>query len=172
MVWHEIVKYSPQKYNRNGVYTADEWTSRDDIGKDFDGKLFTLEEYLNIEKHYINVVHSIMKATNSKYLSIQYLEADKEYIINKIKCSKFYSIDSELLQSIQLLEKNRRVYITRITDLVRLSLREYIYVVLSNKEHKIQIKFGYDYYLNIACSLNYETLNYIVRNEGLYLDPR
>jgi hypothetical protein len=113
-----------------------------------------------------------MKATNSKYLSIQYLEADKEYIINKIKCSKFYSIDSELLQSIQLLEENRRVYITRITDLVRLSLREYIYVVLSNKEHKIQIKFGYDYYLNIACSLNYETLNYIVRNEGLYLDPR
>ena len=140
--------------------------------KGFDGKLFTLEEYLNIEKHYINVVHSIMKATNSKYLSIQYLEADKEYIINKIKCSKFYSIDSELLQSIQLLEENRRVYITRITDLVRLSLREYIYVVLSNKEHKIQIKFGYDYYLNIACSLNYETLNYIVRNEGLYLDPR
>ncbi|MBP3845303.1 MAG: hypothetical protein J6E48_09270, partial [Prevotella sp.] len=128
--------------------------------------------YLNIEKHYINVVHSIMKATNSKYLSIQYLEADKEYIINKIKCSKFYSIDSELLQSIQLLEENRRVYITRITDLVRLSLREYIYVVLSNKENKIQIKFGYDYYLNIACSLNYETLNYIVRNEGLYLDPR
>ena len=47
MVWHEIVKYSPQKYNRNGVYTADEWTSRDDIGKYFDGKLFTLEEYLN-----------------------------------------------------------------------------------------------------------------------------
>ena len=35
MVWHEIVKYSPQKYNRNGVYTADEWTSRDDIGKRF-----------------------------------------------------------------------------------------------------------------------------------------
>ena len=27
MVWHEIVKYSPQKYNRNEVYTADEWTS-------------------------------------------------------------------------------------------------------------------------------------------------
>lgn len=77
-----------------------------------------------------------------------------------------------MLQSIQLLEENRRVYITRITDLVRLSLREYIYVVLSNKENKIQIKFGYDYYLNIACSLNYETLNYIVRNEGLYLDPR
>lgn len=55
MVWHEIVKYSPQKYNRNGVYTADEWTSRDDIGKYFDGKLFTLEEYLNIEKHYIKI---------------------------------------------------------------------------------------------------------------------
>lgn len=28
MAWHEIVKYSPQKYDSNGVYTADEWTSK------------------------------------------------------------------------------------------------------------------------------------------------
>lgn len=33
MNWHEIVKYSPQKYDSNGIYTADEWTSRCDVGK-------------------------------------------------------------------------------------------------------------------------------------------
>lgn len=33
MAWHEIVKYSPQNYNSDGVYTADEWTSRCDVGK-------------------------------------------------------------------------------------------------------------------------------------------
>lgn len=47
MNWHEIVKYSPQKYDSNGIYTTDEWTSIWDVGKKFDGKLFTLEEYLD-----------------------------------------------------------------------------------------------------------------------------
>ena len=40
------------------------------------------------------------------------------------------------------------------------------------QEHKLHIKFGYDYYLNVSCSLNCETLKNIVCREGLYLDPR
>ena len=100
MSWHEIVKYSPQNYNSDGVYTADEWTSRCDVGKCYDGKSFTLEEYLNVEQHYIAVVISVMKATNCKYMTIQYLEADKEDIVSRIKSSKFYDIDSPLLNSI------------------------------------------------------------------------
>lgn len=172
MNWHEIVKYSPQKYDSNGIYTADEWTSRCDVGKKFDGKLFTIEEYLRVEQRYVSVILSIMKATNCKYMTIQYLEADKEYITSRIKSSKFYNIDSELLKSMPLLEEKRRIYILKITDIIRLSLREYIYVVLRNKEHKFQIEFGYDYYLKISCSLNLETLKNIVYREGLYLDPR
>ena len=143
-----------------------------DVGKKFDGKLFTLEEYLRVEQRYVSVILSIMKAMNCKYMKIQYLEADKEYITNSIKSSKFYNIDSELLKSLPLLEENRRIYISKITDIIRLSLREYIYVVLRNKEHKLQIEFGYDYYLKISCSLNMETLKNIVCREGLYLDPR
>lgn len=172
MNWHEIVKYSPQKYDSNGIYTADEWTSRCDVGKKFDGKLFTIEEYLRVEQRYVSVILSIMKATNCKYMTIQYLEADKEYITSRIKSSKFYNIDSELLKSMPLLEEKRRIYILKITDIIRLSLREYIYVVLRNKEHKLQIEFGHDYYLKISCSLNLETLKNIVYREGLYLDPR
>ena len=33
MNWHEIVKYSPQKYDSNGIYTADEWACMWDVGK-------------------------------------------------------------------------------------------------------------------------------------------
>jgi len=172
MNWHEIVKYSPQKYDSNGIYTTNEWTSRCDVGKKFNGKIFTIEEYLRVEQRYISVILSIMKATKSKYMTIQYLEADKEYITSRIKSSKFYNIDSELLKSMPLLEEKRRIYILKITDIIRLSLREYIYVVLRNKEHKLQIEFGYDYYLKISCSLNLETLKNIVNREGLYLDPR
>ena len=107
MNWHEIVKYSPQKYDSNGIYTADEWACMWDVGKKFDGKLFTLEEYLRVEQRYVSVILSIMKAMNCKYMTIQYLEADKEYITSSIKSSKFYNIDSELLKSLPLLQVTR-----------------------------------------------------------------
>lgn len=32
MIWREIVKYSPENYAENGVYTKNEWISRSDIG--------------------------------------------------------------------------------------------------------------------------------------------
>lgn len=172
MVWHEIVKYSPENYNENGVYTKDEWISRSDIGTVYEGKPFTLEEYLDVEQRYVNVVLSVMKATNCKYMTIQYLEADKAYITKQIKASKFRKIDSRLLSSVPLLEKNERISSTKISDILRLALREYIYVVLSNKEHGVFVKFGYDYYLNVSCSLSNDVLEDIVRKEGLFLDPR
>lgn len=172
MAWHEIVKYSPQKYDSNGVYTADEWTSRSDVGKHYDGKLFTLEEYLRVEQQYIDVILSVMKITNCKYMTIHYIEADKEYIVSQIISSKFHKIDVPLLKSVPLLEEKRRIYIKKISDILRFCLREYAYIVLCNKEHKLQIEFGYDYYLKISCSLNNETLKKVVNKEGLYLDPR
>lgn len=172
MNWHEIVKYSPQKYDSNGIYTTDEWTSMWDVGKKFDGKLFTLEEYLRVEQRYVSVILSIMKAMNCKYMTIQYLEADKDYIAKQIKASKYREIDYHLLMSISLLEEGRRISIERMSDILRLALREYIYVELSNKEHGVFVKFGYDYYLNVACSLSNEELEHIARKESLFLDPR
>ncbi len=50
MAWHEILKYSPKNY-KNRIYTADEWTSRCEVGKYFNGKQFTIEEYLRVEQH-------------------------------------------------------------------------------------------------------------------------
>lgn len=172
MAWHEIVKYNPVNYDKKGVYTIDEWTSRCDVGKHYNGKLFTIEYYLDVEQRYIAVILAITKATKCKRLTIQYLEADKDYIVSRIESSNFYEIDSHLLSSIPLLEVGRQIGINQLSDILRLALREYIYVELSNKEHDLQIKFGYDYYLNVACSLNNEVLSNIVRNEGLFLDPR
>ncbi len=172
MVWHEIVKYSPENYDENGVYTKDEWISKSDVGTSYDGKPFTLEEYLDIEQRYVNVILAIMDATNCRYMIIQYLEADKAYIAKRIKTSKFHKIDSLLLKSISLLEENKRISIEKISDVLRLALREYIYVEFSNKEHGVFVKFGYDYYLNVACSLSNEVLEGIVREEKLFLDPR
>ncbi len=83
-----------------------------------------------------------------------------------------YGILSQMIMDIAYRYQTQLKQTEKITDIIRLSLRVYIYVVLCNKEHKLHIKFGYDYYLNVSCSLNCETLKNIVCREGLYLDPR
>ena len=83
-----------------------------------------------------------------------------------------YGILSHMITDIAYRYQTQLKQTEKITDIIHLSLREYIYVVLCNKEHKLHIKFGYDYYLNVSCSLNCETLKNIVCREGLYLDPR
>lgn len=83
-----------------------------------------------------------------------------------------YGILSQMIMDIAYRYQTQLKQTEKITDIIRLSLRKYIYVVLCNKEHKLHIKFGYDYYLNVSCSLNCETLKNIVCREGLYLDPR
>ena len=54
---HEIVKYSPLFYDANGVFHKNEWTSCSEIGKSFDGKKLTTEEYFTTENNYIKCLN-------------------------------------------------------------------------------------------------------------------
>lgn len=51
-----ITKYNPKFRNELGHYQKKEWTSVSDIGKIFEGKQLTVEEYLNTENLYINSI--------------------------------------------------------------------------------------------------------------------
>ncbi len=66
---HTITKYPPWNYV-NGCYTKDEWTDYSDIGKIFDDKLFTLEEYLLVEQKYVNVILTILDELHCKYIRL------------------------------------------------------------------------------------------------------
>ncbi len=171
-MWHEIVKYNPIHYDKNGIYTIDEWTSRSDVGKCYNGKAFSIEDYLAVEQQYIDAALSIMDAAKCAYMTIHYIEADKKYIADRIKSSKFYDIDLPLLQSLPLLSKGKKIHYTKIGNVCRLALREYIYVVLRNDKHKLQIEFGYDYYMKVSSSLSNTILQEKVNKIGLFLDPR
>ena len=59
MAIHEIVKYTPINY-LNGVYITEEWSSKSDIGKIFNGHKFTINEYMQTEREYIDAVKIIM----------------------------------------------------------------------------------------------------------------
>lgn len=172
MIFHEILKYRPQNYDCEGKYIVDEWTSMSDIGKSFNGKKFTLKEYLHIEQQHVNVINAIMSSTKCKYLTIKYIEADKKVIMERMKSSRFCVEDSLLQSSIVFLKKGKNICSKNLDNIIRLALREYIYVILYNKKYNLQVEFGYDYYLYISCPLNNTTLEKIVQDNGLYLDPR
>lgn len=67
---HEIVKHSPLYYDAEGRYTRDEWTSRSDVNKMFNRNIFTIEEYMEVERKYVNAVKELMNITGSSYLTI------------------------------------------------------------------------------------------------------
>ncbi len=168
---HEIVKYNP-KFYKNGIYINDEWVSMSEIGNIYNGKRFTIEEYLAVEQKYIDTILSIMQRLKCKYLIIDYIEIDKTDLINNIRLSKFPKQDLPLINHIYNLETKNRIYYTKISPIIKLALRDYIYVIFSNNTHKLQFDISYNLYLNINCNLEFNELKNIVTKNGLFLDPR
>ena len=148
---NEIVKYSPDGYNSDGTYCKDEWTDYSDIGKIFNGKIFTKSEYLEIEKRYIECAIDIISESQCKYLTIGYI-AD---YINK----KNYRYKS-------------RIHISQIPDILQDMLRNKVWCVLVNLKKKLQIDIGWDYYMHVICPIKEERLKLIVESHKLYLNPR
>ena len=85
---HEIVKYSPLFYDANGVFHKNEWTSCSEIGKSFDGKKLTTEEYFTTENNYILAMCEIIRVTGSAHMTVEYLEKDELWIEQRMKTSK------------------------------------------------------------------------------------
>src|SRR5476651_1262643 len=69
-----ITKYNPQYRDDSGAYLKNEWTCYSEIGKTFEGKIFTFEEYLKIENAYIQAVLLFMECLNLDSLRISCLE--------------------------------------------------------------------------------------------------
>lgn len=165
---HEIVKYPPQNYI-NGIYEKDEWTDYSDIGKVFDDKLFTLEEYLSVEKKYINVILKILEELNCTYIRLD--RWFKNYA-EDIKDSRFPDVDYPLLRFAQSLKRGKCINKINIDKIIKLILRNYLGARLRNKKKKLLIEFGWDFYMHVQCELEEIRLREIVEKEGLYLNPR
>ena len=67
---YRVTKYDPA--NRvNGEYTKDEWTSMYDVGRSYNGKVFTFEEYLKVEKSYLDVIEDVLKELDIKAVEVR-----------------------------------------------------------------------------------------------------
>lgn len=68
---YNISKYNPEFKDNYGRYLKEDWTAISDIGKVFDGKVLSPEDYLEMENNYIKAVYKIINFYNLKNLKVQ-----------------------------------------------------------------------------------------------------
>ena len=127
----------------NGAYTKNEWISICDVGKTYDGKVFTFKEYLSVEKAYLNVIEKVMLELNVKRVRIK----QGEYMYSKLNNSVLRSPEEVLM-------------------VARGCLREDFWCKLVT--NNFFVHFGYDYYMYIGANIEEKHMSEIARENGLF----
>lgn len=143
MNYYRITKYNPAFRNEQGFYTKKDWTSISDIGKTFDEGILTIEEYKQIEDAYVNAINIILQENDISKMTVCKLEKNdciEEYILSQK--------DKELYATIFDFSK---LVLNDVETIIRLALRELIWCTLSCHTKKLEIEFGYDYYMYVRC---------------------
>jgi hypothetical protein len=161
-----ITKYNPKFRNELGHYQKKEWTSVSDIGKIFEGKQLTVEEYLNTENLYINSIDYFITALKLSGLKVEELEKNKAEIALKQPDNLYLYKMTMLFNSVK---NNQFLNIQEVRYISRLILREQLWCKLTYGS-TFFVHFGYDYYMYIGCHREYkEIFNKIVKS-GLFVE--
>ena len=78
-------KYIVFKSDFRKVDNIDEWTSFSDIGKIFNNKVLTMDEYLLIENKYLKFIEDLLNECNVKQLTIKSIEFIEKINWKKVK---------------------------------------------------------------------------------------
>jgi hypothetical protein len=149
---YRVTKYNPEyRDSRTGGYLKDEWTAISDVGKEYDGRIFTNEEYDLVEDAYVKAVLSFMDDVGVENLKLVNLWNGNKFQDNKIKIKENESYNCENLSA-----------------LTRLMLRETIGGKLINKN--MFVHFGYDYYMYVGVNKEPNKALKAVRDLGLYAE--
>ena len=172
MVSYRITKFDPEKRDKHGAYQDDaEWTSMSDIGNPAYHSI-TFADYAQVETAYVNAVKVIMAYQGVASLKIQDLES--HFVTSKKKFEQYRSTGG--FEGLQIdyksyfKEAKNEIYITgeQLDNMVRLVLREHLWMLLVSD--KVEVQFGYDYYMYIKCArLNPATINQI-KATGLFVE--
>ena len=141
-----VTKYNPQYRNQKGVYTKEEWTDVADIGKTFQGEVFTLENYLKTEKTYITAIKNFWQASNLNSLEITNLELYP--VKNLIYEGIDLAIPDTYRKYFQQLQ-SQFIFFSDIADMSRLIMRGLLWAKLEAQE-AFYLHFGYDFYMYIG----------------------
>lgn len=151
----QITKYNPLNRDDSGKYLLDEWTEFSDIGKTYNSRLFTYEEYCQTEEKYIKALEILTS----------WFEFESFYIIGLNKFSEKFNenngkddpsdYDSDLIELYNSLNDGSKLNSNRIGDVTKLILRNKIWGQIIFLHPAVRIRFSYDYYM--TCDVEIES---------------
>ena len=155
-----VTKYNPQLRDSSGKHLKDEWTSYSDVGKYFDGVLFEIEQYYEVENKYINAIIAFFEANDIDNVKVENLE----------KFDLDDKIDDSMKEIFSKIENSSVIQLKSLQGLLKLILREYLWCELKSLDDGVKIKFGYDYYMYFYSKKGIESIMNKVCDIGLYVD--
>jgi len=156
-----ITKYNPTYRDKKGAYLRDEWTAYSDIGRTYNNKKITFDDYIKVEDAYIASIISFMELTKTEGLSIVGLESrglpERDTHYSRDMVDAFVKAKEGLLLDRQL-----------VRLIARLILREDLWCKL--KAENMYVHFGYDYYMYIGSSKYSEEVIKKIEKSGLFVE--
>lgn len=171
MTRYRITKYSPEYRNENGVYTKEDWTSCSDIGRQFDGKILTAEEYYDTEQRYIRVIEDIFCENEVGSLQIKDLEC--RYNVeerNEFLKTKSIELSDRDVQIIGGLKNDKVIYFKNLHKVITMVLRECIWCRLTSESPEFAVDFGYDFYIYVVCEKISDRIKDTASESGIYIE--
>lgn len=148
-----ITKYNPAQRDANRAYLdADkEWSEACDIGKEFDGKTFTLDEYLAVEENYLKTILAFFDASGLPHLR---MTTPSNESLNDPEHLREFQQDFPYLydpafEEIQFFN-DRIVSRDDLALLIVMNLRGAGYCSLAI-DQKFYLNFGWDFYVYVEC---------------------
>lgn len=149
---YRITKYNPHKRNEQGHYLDNsEWTAISDIDKAKYNNV-TFEEYEKVESAYVDAIKLIMKDKNIAFLKVDSLELrnTKQDFKKFEKTIRLKNIAVDFDNEIKNLKNGLQLSVTQIDKIIRLILRETVWMILINND--LEVSFGFDYYMYVKTS--------------------
>ena len=150
-----ITKYNPANRDGRGVYLMNEWTSYSDIGKHYNGVEFTVAEYEQYEKAYIDSILCLMECNSIETLKIVELEKyEDENADERI---------NSITEGMMLSKKQIKIVAQHV-------LREKLWCKLV-LDKIFYVHFGYDYNMYIGSCKKCEKVIKEIECKNMYIEP-
>ena len=171
MTSYRITKYNPDKRTEQGHYLDNsEWTAISDINKP-EYNSVTYEEYEKVETAYVDAIKAIMLDNNLEFLQVDSLELhDKKQDFKKYeKTGRLKNIIVDFNMELKILKNGLQIGFSEIDKIIRLILRETVWMLLIN--NNFEVRFGYDYYMYVKTNSIKESTIKEIEKTGLFLEP-
>jgi hypothetical protein len=145
--WWRVTRYDPEKRDDRGVFKSMTWTSISDIGKEFEGRVLTFDEYLEVEDAYSDAFVRFASAAGVEHVQVRGFEY------------------GEGLRDGQLLS------IDEAAQVLRLVLREEAWCRLEAVDGSFAVHAGHDYYMFIGSEMPSDEAVEDVVESGLFVEP-